>query len=125
MADDSPRFLEALRRFLRTQPVDIVGEAHTGGETLRLLDTLVPDLLFLDLEMPELDGLTVLRLTKTRPGGARVIVLTMHDQEEYRVAAVEAGADGFVAKRELTTVLVPMIRQLFGDTWERDPHGSR
>jgi len=114
LADDSTEFLDAARRFLRTQPVDIVGEAHTGLATLSLLQALSPDLLLLDLEMPELDGLTVLRIMKAQPNPPRVIVVSLHDQDEYRAAAVEAGADGFVAKRELTTALAPMLRQLFG-----------
>ncbi len=113
LVDDSPRFLDAARRFLTTQAVDIVGEAHTGQEALGLLDVLAPDLVLLDLELPDLDGLTVLPLIKARPDAPRVIIVTIHDQDEYRVAAVAAGADGFVPKRELTRALVPLIRQLF------------
>src|SRR5688572_15213016 len=106
LADDSTEFLDVARRFLRTQPVDIVGEAHTGSATLSLLEALSPDLLLLDLEMPELDGLTMLRIMKARSNPPRVIVVTLHDQDEYRAAAVEAGADGLVAKRDLTTVIL-------------------
>lgn len=113
MVDDSPRFLDAARRFLTTQAVNVVGEAHTGQEALDLLDVLAPDLVLLDLELPDLDGLTVLRRTKSRPHAPRVIIVTIHDLEEYRTALASAGADGFVPKRELTTALVPLIRQLF------------
>ncbi len=113
LVDDSPRFLDAARRFLTTQAVEVVGEAHTGQEALGLLDVLAPDLVLLDLEMPDLDGLTVLRLIKARPDAPRVIIVTIHDQDEYRAATALAGADGFVAKRELTSALVPLIRQLF------------
>jgi two-component system nitrate/nitrite response regulator NarL len=112
LADHSARFLEAARRFLTTQPIEIVGEARTGREALDLVEALAPDLVLLDLEMPDLDGLTVLRLLRSRPGSPRIIVVTLHDQE-YRAAAAEAGADGFVAKRELTTSLVPLIHQMF------------
>jgi DNA-binding NarL/FixJ family response regulator len=113
LVDDSPRFLGAARRFLATQDIDIVGEAHTGQEALGLLDVLAPDLLLLDLEMPDLDGLAVLRQAKARSHAPRVVILTIHDLDEYRAAVVAAGADGFVAKQELTTALVPLIRQLF------------
>jgi DNA-binding NarL/FixJ family response regulator len=116
LADDNLRFLEAARRFLATQPVEVVGAARTGVETLRLLEALAPDLLLLDLEMPELDGLAVLRLVKARPGAPRVIVVTLHDDEPYRVAAAAAGADGFVAKRAFTTALGPLIRDLFRES---------
>jgi DNA-binding NarL/FixJ family response regulator len=113
LVDDSPRFLDAARRFLITQAIDIVGEAHTGQEALDLLDVLGPNLMLLDLELPDFDGLTVLRRTKARPDAPRVIILTIHDLEEYRTAVASAGADGLVPKRELTTALVPLIRQLF------------
>ena len=84
-----------------------------GKEALRLLDALQPALLLLDLELPEVDGLTVLRQVKARPRPPRVVVVTMHDQEEFRAAAIDAGADGFVAKGSFTTALVPLIRCLF------------
>jgi len=114
LVDDSPRFLDAARRFLTAQAMEIVGEAHTGQEALGLIDVLAPDLVLLDLELPDVDGLSVLRLIKARPDAVRVIIVTIHDQDEYRAAAAAAGADGFVPKRELTTALVPLIRQLFG-----------
>lgn len=115
LADDNPSFLQAARRFLRTSPVEVVGEAQTGRATLELLEALAPELLLLDLELPELDGLTVLRQAKARARAPRVIVVTLHEQDAYRAAAIEAGADGFVAKRELTTTLLPLIRQLFDE----------
>jgi DNA-binding NarL/FixJ family response regulator len=114
LADDSSEFLKAARRFLETQPIDIVGEAHTGREALSLIEALAPELLLLDLEMPGLNGLAVLRRLKARQASLCVIVVTLHDLDEYRAAALGAGADGFVAKRELTTALLPMIRQHFG-----------
>jgi DNA-binding NarL/FixJ family response regulator len=113
LADDNPGFLEAARRFLATQPVQVVGTARTGLETLRVLEALKPDLLLLDLEMPELNGLAILRRVKARPDPPRVVVVTLHDDEQYRAEAAAAGADGFVAKREFTTALVPLIRGLF------------
>jgi DNA-binding NarL/FixJ family response regulator len=113
LADDNRGFLDAAGRFLATQAVEVVGTAGSGVEALRLLDALKPELLMLDLEMPELDGLAVLRLVKARPAAPRVIVVTLHDDEQYRAAAARAGADGFVAKRVFTTELVPLIRRLF------------
>jgi DNA-binding NarL/FixJ family response regulator len=114
LADDNRGFLDAAGRYLATQSVEVVGMASTGLETLRLLDALKPELLMLDLEMPDLDGLAVLRLVKSREPAPRVIVVTLHDHEQYRTAAARAGADGFVPKRAFTTELVPLIRRLFG-----------
>jgi DNA-binding NarL/FixJ family response regulator len=113
LADDHPAFLAAARRYLAAQPVQVVGTARTGLEALRLLEALEPDLLLLDLEMPELDGLAVLRQVKARPDAPQVVVVTLHDHEQYRAEAAAAGADGFVAKRDFTTVLAPLLRRLF------------
>ena len=113
LADDNGGFLAAAGRFLATQSVEVVGMARTGLETLRLLDALRPELLMLDLEMPDLDGLAVLRLVKSRSDSPRVIIVTLHDHEQYRSAAAQAGADGFVPKRVFATELVPLIRRLF------------
>jgi DNA-binding NarL/FixJ family response regulator len=79
-------------------------------------EALAPDLLLLDLELPGLDGLAVLRLVKARPAAPRVVVVTLHDHEPYRVAAAAAGADGFVAKRAFTTALGPLLRDLFRES---------
>jgi DNA-binding NarL/FixJ family response regulator len=113
LADDNRSFLAAARRFLATHSIEVVGVARTGLETLRLLDALQPELLMLDLEMPDLDGLAVLRLVKSRSESPRVIIVTLHDHEQYRAAAAHAGADGFVAKRVFAAELVPLIRRLF------------
>src|SRR5215203_4660415 len=91
LADDNRGFLDAAGRYLATQSVEVVGMAGTGPETLRLLDALKPELLMLDLEMPDLDGLAVLRLVKSREPSPRVIVVTLHDHELYRTAAARAG----------------------------------
>jgi DNA-binding NarL/FixJ family response regulator len=113
LVDDHPGFLAAARRLLATLPVQVVGEAHDGEEALRLLDALQPALVLLDLQLPHVDGLTVLRQAKARPQAPLVVVVTLYDQEEFRAAAVEAGADGFVAKRSFTSALVPLLGRLF------------
>lgn len=116
LADDNVSFLDAAHRFLdaHAQRIRIVGEASTGQEAIGLIDVLRPELLLLDLEMPELDGLEVTRRIKAGPHPMHVIIITLHDQDEYRAQAMQAGADGFVAKREFTTTLMPLIDRMFG-----------
>ncbi len=117
LADDNPDFLEAAYLFLRTHArrIHIVGEARTGTETLRLIEVLEPDLLLLDLEMPDVDGLEILRRLKAQPRSPRVIIMTLHEQEAYRASATDLGADGFITKRDFVTALMPLIQHLFGD----------
>lgn len=123
LADDNEGFLDAARAFLEAHQIPIVGEARTGREALALVEALKPDLLLLDLEMPELHGLEVLRQIMARRASPdalpRVVVVTLHEQEEYRAAVVNLGADGFIAKREFATALMPLIRRLFVDDVRR------
>ncbi len=115
LVDDSPAFLAAASRFLATQRIEIVGEAHFSQAAIEMASTCKPDLILLDLELGDSDGFDVLRSVKTQPNPPRVIVVTLHDQDEYREAAIQAGADGFVAKREFATALAPVIARLFDD----------
>ena len=114
LVDDNAAFLATTGRFLTLQAFDIIGEAHTGPDAIRLAEAREPDLVLLDLEMSGLDGLDALRTIKALPNPPRVIIVTLHDQDEYRTAAQELGADGFVTKREITTALMPLVRRLFG-----------
>lgn len=115
LADDNLGFLDAAHRFLDAHHIRIVGEARTGREALGLIEVLKPDLLLLDLEMPELDGWYVLQQIERKRDRPRVIIVTQHDQDEYRTRAAQAGADGFVSKREFTTALMPLIHNIFSE----------
>jgi DNA-binding NarL/FixJ family response regulator len=114
LADDNAEFLDAIHRFLdaHAQRIRIVGEARTGKEALGLVEVLKPDVLLLDLELPDMRGLAVLRQSKAMPRPPFVIVVTLHDQDEYRFAARADGADGFVSKHAIATELVPLINKL-------------
>jgi DNA-binding NarL/FixJ family response regulator len=117
LADDNPGFLDAAHRFLdaRARRIRIVGEARTGQEAIGLIEVLKPDLLLLDLELPEIGGLDVIRLIKAKAHPPYIIVVTLHDSDAYQAAAAQVGADGFVAKREFTTALMPIIHTLFDE----------
>jgi DNA-binding NarL/FixJ family response regulator len=102
VADDHPVVREGLVAMLETQPdLEVVGEAGSGVETLDVVDARRPDVLLLDLEMPGLDGVGVLRRlreTGAAEGRPRVIVFTVFDTDERIIAAVEAGAAGYLLK---------------------------
>jgi DNA-binding NarL/FixJ family response regulator len=99
IADDHPLVRAGVRKVLEQQPlVTVVGEAGDGEEALKLLRELDPDLLVLDLNMPNRDGFAVLREARDAAPGVRILVLTMHASVEYVARAVREGADGYLLK---------------------------
>lgn len=99
VADDHPVVREGLVAMLETQrDFAVVGEAATGPEALALVSKADPDLLLLDLELPGLDGVGVLRRLETDRSRTRVIIFTVFDTDERIIAAVEAGAAGYLLK---------------------------
>lgn len=99
IADDHPVVRDGLRSMLSTQPdFQVVGEAVNGVEAVQLAARLKPDVILLDLEMPDLDGVNVLTQVRAADSGARVIIVTAYDTDERIVQAVVAGAQGYVLK---------------------------
>jgi DNA-binding NarL/FixJ family response regulator len=99
LADDHPLVRAGVRKVLEQQTrVTVVGEADDGDEALNLLAELEPDLLVLDLNMPNRDGFAVLREARDAAPGVRILVLTMHSSVEYVARAVREGADGYLLK---------------------------
>jgi DNA-binding NarL/FixJ family response regulator len=115
LVDDNPEFLQAAAHFLSTDPgIEIVGQALSSRYALANLARLEPDLVLMDLAMPELDGVEATRHIKKRAHAPCVIILTLYDSPEYRNQARAAGADGFVAKSEFGERLLPLIYELCG-----------
>ncbi len=79
---------------------EVVGVAETGAEGVRRVGRLKPDLVLMDIRMPGMDGLEATARIRARGGAPVVIVLTLDDSAEARAAALAAGADDFVGKRE-------------------------
>src|SRR5262245_35689897 len=99
VADDHPVVREGLVAMLETQPdFEVVGEASTGPEAMRLVAEKEPNVLLLDLEMPELDGLGVLEQLRSGDARTRIIVFTVFDTDERIIGAVQAGASGYLLK---------------------------
>jgi DNA-binding NarL/FixJ family response regulator len=97
--DDHPIVRDGLRAILGTQPdFAVIGEAGTGVDAVRLSHTLNPDVVLLDLEMPEMDGVEALQQMRKLCPHVRVIVLTAFDTDERIVSAVRAGAQGYLLK---------------------------
>ena len=113
VADDEPPILELIRFTLEDDRVRVV-EARDGLEALRLAQAVRPELCFLDVQMPELDGLAVCRLLRQDPGlaGSRIVMLTAASQEADRVRGLAAGADGYLTKPFSPLALFSLVRPL-------------
>lgn len=99
VTDDHPVVREGLVAILSTQPdFAVVGDAASGLATLELVRALRPDIVLLDLEMPDMDGVETLRQLQPIAPGARVIIFTAFDTDERILSAVRAGAQGYLLK---------------------------
>lgn len=99
IADDHPLFLDGLRLLLETSPgIEVVAAAADGDELLRKLESVVADVVVVDLDMPTTGGVEVARRLAGRSPTPAVLVLTMHDDGQSAVRALGAGARGYVLK---------------------------
>lgn len=115
IADDHELARAGLRTMLTGQRgLELVGEAATGREALILCRRLQPDLALIDVRMPELDGLATCHAIKQECQGTSVILITIHENPEYLLEALKAGAAGYVLKdisqRELITAVQGVLR---------------
>jgi len=124
LVDDNEAFLDSAVRFLsQDADIEIVGSALCGDEALKQASRLTPDLVLMDLAMPDMSGLEATRAIKALLQKPRVVILTLHDNAEYRAAAKAVGADGFIAKSEFGTALRGQIHSMFPEL--AHPKGGR
>ena len=115
VADDHPVVRDGLVAMLHAEPeLEVVGEASTGLEAVSMVERLAPDVLLLDLEMPGLDGVGVLRRLRELGSPTRAIVFTVFDTDERIIAAVEAGASGYLLKGVPRAEIFSAIRIVHG-----------
>jgi DNA-binding NarL/FixJ family response regulator len=115
MADDHVIFRDGLRKLLATEDdIKIVGEASNGGDCIKMLAKLKPDILLLDLRMPDKDGLAVLEEVNFDQLPTRVVVLTAAEDDRDVVRAMRLGARAVVLKQSATELLVKSIRKVQG-----------
>jgi DNA-binding NarL/FixJ family response regulator len=99
VADDHPVYREGLRLVLsRADQVQVVGEARTGAEAVSVTAELTPDVVVMDLRMPEINGIEATRRIVAANPGVAVLMLTMFDEDESVFSAIRAGARGYVLK---------------------------
>jgi DNA-binding NarL/FixJ family response regulator len=111
IADDHPIVREGLSAVLETQPdFAIVGEAASGTQAVERAATLRPDVILLDLALPEMDGVAALRAIRAADPAAKVIIFTAFDTDERILSAVQAGAQGYLLKGAPREELFQAIR---------------
>jgi DNA-binding NarL/FixJ family response regulator len=113
IAEDHTILREGLRALLSSQPdLNVVGEAADGIEAVRCIQKSTPDVILLDLSMPKMTGLDAIKEIKRISAETKIIVLTVHSSEEYILATLQAGADGYVLKEAHGTELMTAIRHV-------------
>ena len=115
VADDDQRVRGFVKRILeKGLGAPVVHEASDGEEALRLAWAHLPGVVVMDITMPRMDGLEATKKIKAEHPETKVIILTVHQEQAYREAAMESGADGFLDKRAMLTDLVPTVRDVLG-----------
>ncbi len=111
LADDHPVVRSGIRALLEAEPdMSVVGEASGGLEALRLVETLAPDVLLLDMEMPDLTGVEVARRLKAGGASVRVLALSAYDDGHYILELLAIGAAGYLTKEEAPETIVDAVR---------------
>jgi DNA-binding NarL/FixJ family response regulator len=110
IVDDHPLTRDALAALLAQQGFDVIGDAHDGVHAIAQAETLQPDLVLLDLTMPGMDGLTALPRIREQAPTCEVVVLTASDDEASLLAAIRAGASGYLLKTEPPEQIATFLR---------------
>ncbi len=113
IAEDHTILREGLRALLISEPdFDVVCEAGDGRDAIQCIEEHQPDLILMDLSMPRMNGLEAIKEIKKRSRTTMVMALTVHKSEEYILATLQAGADGYVLKDTTHSELVSAIRHV-------------
>jgi two-component system, NarL family, response regulator DegU len=111
IADDHPIFRKGLREILEAEPgLQLVGEAEDGARALSMLRALRPQVAVLDVDMPQLDGISIARAVQQENLSTAIVLLTMHRHEQYFNAALDLGVRGYVLKDSAASDMVAAIR---------------
>jgi two-component system, NarL family, invasion response regulator UvrY len=122
VADDHAIIRDALRKILAdTADLELAGEAATGNDALALVRERDWDLVVLDMSMPGRSGLELIKLMRAERPKLRILVFSMHPEEQYAVRAIRAGASGYLSKESDSELLLPALRKVAGGgAWVSD-----
>jgi DNA-binding NarL/FixJ family response regulator len=115
LVEDHVLVRESIRAFLQEAAFDVVGEASTGSEAVQLANELQPDLVLLDIHLPEMNGIEAARRIRQQVPDTRLIALTAYNEKAYQRAFANAGAHGFVLKTAAFSELLSEIQRVLAD----------
>ena len=111
IADDHDLFREGLRQLLESvEDIEVVGEASTGHQAIKLVMEHGPDVVLMDISMPEMDGIQATEFIVQRFPDTQVVALTMYTDDEYAIHAIRAGAKGYLLKNTRSSDVIQAIR---------------
>src|SRR5438093_6649819 len=114
ICDDHTLFVEGIKAILRNQPsLEIVGEARDGRQAVELVKEFRPDVLLMDVSMPDMNGFDATRRVHEFDSSVKVLILTMHDEEELVARCLEAGASGYIMKDAPASQLIFAINSVY------------
>lgn len=126
IADDHAVLREGLKLLLHgNEGLEVVAEAVDGADALRKAEEFRPDIILLDVAMPNVDGLKAARLIRERVPETRIVILTVHDREDYVFQALKAGASGYLLKESSCAEIVAAIRAVAAGQYYLSPPISR
>jgi DNA-binding NarL/FixJ family response regulator len=113
VVDDHPLMRDGLSQLIDQQPdLRVCGGANSGPEALEALDRMEPDLMLVDISLPGMDGIELIKAVRKRTARLPLLVLSMHDESLYAERAVRAGAKGYVMKHASAEILLAAIRRV-------------
>jgi two-component system, NarL family, response regulator NreC len=122
IADDHAIVRAGLRTLIHSEPtMELVGEAAGGYEAIDLIEKAQPDVLVLDLSMPDIDGIAVIKKIKPQFPELRILILTIHEDEALLRAALKAGASGYILKGAAESELISAVRTILRGELYVDP----
>ena len=126
LADDHLVVRAGLKALLgATKDIEVIAEATNGRDAVSLIERLQPEVAVLDLDMPQMDGMTATKLLVAAQSTTRVLILTMHTEDEYLVNLLEAGAAGYLVKNAADRELADAIRAVASGDVYVQPSASR
>jgi len=113
IADHHPITREGITSLLRSnEDIEVIGHVTTGNELFRFLKHQIPDLLIMEIDLPQINGITALRNLKADYSGLKILVLSYHPEEMYALSAIKSGASGYISKTVSIEILKMAILQV-------------